>query len=74
MGDYRPLRDGRWEKSPQLIASVSIWRNGGTGADTHMCDDCIIVGLKVAKRFVDKSLADLGVTDPELVPYREAAE
>lgn len=60
MRDHRPLQEGRWEQSPQMIVSVSMWRNGGTDPGrTHICDDCIIVGLKEAKRFVDESLAGL---------------
>ena len=59
MGDHRELRAGRWEESPQLLVSVSMWRNGGTDAQTHMCDGCIVVGLKEAKRFVDNALLGL---------------
>ncbi|WP_349507189.1 hypothetical protein [Agrobacterium pusense] len=55
------LQEGRWEVSPQLLVNVSIWRNGGTApGQTHMCDECIVVGLKAAKRFVDESLTALG--------------
>lgn len=58
--DHRPLQDGRWEVSPQLLVSVSMWRNGGTApGQTHMCDECIVVGLTAAKRFVDDALAAL---------------
>lgn len=60
IGDHRPLQDGRWEISPQLVVSVSMWRNGGTApGQTHICDGCIVVGLHEAKRFVDASLAAL---------------
>ena len=60
IGDHRELRDGRWEASPQLLVSVSMWRNGGTApGKTHMCDACIVIGLKAAKRFVDDALAKL---------------
>lgn len=62
--DHRPLQDGRWEVSPQLLVSVQMWRNGGTAAgQTHICDGCIVVGLRAAKTFVDNSLASLA---PEL--------
>ncbi|HAU74866.1 MAG TPA: hypothetical protein DCW88_04850 [Agrobacterium sp.] len=61
IGDHRMLQEGRWEVSPQLLVNVSIWRNGGTApGQTHMCDECIVVGLKAAKRFVDESLTALG--------------
>lgn len=59
IGEHRPLQEGRWEVNPQLLVNVSMWRNGGTDSHTHMCDDCIVVGLKEAKRFVDTSLAAL---------------
>lgn len=61
IGDHRPLQEGRWEISPQMCVNVSMWRNGGAArGEAHICDDCIIVGLKEAKRFVDGSLAALG--------------
>ena len=57
---HRPMLEGRWEASPQLLVSVSMWRNGGTArGETHICDGCIVVGLKAAKRFVDDSLETL---------------
>ena len=59
MKDHRPLVAGRWEDSPQLLVNVIMWRNGGTDDSTHMCDDCIVVGLTHAKQFVDRSLEAL---------------
>jgi len=60
MADHRPMLDGRWEISPQMIVSVMMYRNGGTApGQTHMCDGCIIVGLEHAKQFVDRALASL---------------
>lgn len=60
MREYRELKDGRWEQSPQMLVSVSLRRNGGTDyGNTHICDGCIVVGLKVAKRFVDKAISEL---------------
>ncbi len=60
---HRPLQEGRWEVSPQLLVSVSMWRNGGTShGETHICDECIVVGLNAAKRFVDNSLEVLTTT------------
>jgi hypothetical protein len=57
ISQHRPLKEGRWEISPQLLVSVQMWRNGGTArGETHICDDCVVVGLKAAKRFVDESL------------------
>lgn len=60
MAKHRPMLPGRWEASPQLLVSVSMWRNGGvTPGETHMCDDCIAVGLRRAKVFIDAALAAL---------------
>lgn len=68
--DHRPLLPGRWETSGgQLLVSVSMWRNGGTAAgQTHICDDCIVVGLKAAKEFVDRSLTAM---QPQSSPAME---
>lgn len=64
--DHRPLQEGRWEVSPQMLVSVSMWRNGGTApGQTHVCDDCIVVGLQAAKRFVDASLSALNPAKAE---------
>lgn len=59
MDQHRLMQEGRWEQSPQLLVSVSMWRNGGTNEHTHMCDSCILVGLEEAKRFVDGAIAAL---------------
>lgn len=59
MKEHRELKPGRAEESPQLLVSVSMWRNGGTNEQTHMCDGCIVVGLKAAKKFVDEALIGL---------------
>lgn len=59
MDQYRPMKAGRWEQSPQMLVSVNMWRNGGSNAQTHMCDECILVGLREAKKFVDQSIADI---------------
>lgn len=64
IGNHRELKPGRWEQSPQLLVSVSMWRNGGTDAFTHMCDGCIVVGLKSAKTFVDNALESLQAGEP----------
>lgn len=60
---HRPLQERRWEISPQLLVNVNvcIWRNGGTDGHTHMCDNCIAIGLKDIKRFVDDALIGLGI-------------
>ena len=60
MCDHREMKEGRWEASPQMIVNVALYRNGGTATgQTHICDGCILIGLKQAKRFVDESIAAL---------------
>jgi hypothetical protein len=74
IGDHRPLQEDRWEVNPQLLVSVSMWRNGGTAVgQTHICDGCIVVGLQEAKRFVDDALAALTPT-PSLIRADRAPE
>ncbi len=58
-----PQGPGQLEISPQMLVNVSIRRNGGGIGGEHICDDCIVVGLKAAKRFVDDALRALGSHD-----------
>jgi hypothetical protein len=39
-----------------LICNAGVWRNGGEDHDTHVCDECIRVGLRVIKLKVDEML------------------
>lgn len=57
--DHRQIDPTNIEQSPSMIVSVNIWRNGGGLSGEHVCDDCIVIGLKEAKRFVDLSLSSL---------------
>ncbi len=60
VADHRPMQEGRWEDRPQLLVNVAIWRNGGTyPGNTHICDGCLLVGLREAKRWVDETIAAL---------------
>jgi hypothetical protein len=60
IADHRPLQEGRWEDRPQLLVFLNIYRNGGVArGQTHMCDDCILVGLRHAKKFVDGAIEAL---------------
>lgn len=68
MRDHREvMRHPEIEADPQLLVNVSMWRNGGvdTAGRTHMCDDCILVGLRVAKEWVDASITALSPPDKE---------
>lgn len=71
--DYREIDPTHIEQSPSLIASVSIWRNGGGLSGEHICDECIVIGLREAKRFVDRSLAALDPTFSILHDERDGA-
>ena len=60
IGKHRELQPGRWEHSPQLLVNVGMWRNGGVAyGDTHMCDGCIAIGLRAAKRWIDEMLVKI---------------
>lgn len=52
VADHRPMQrgDGRmFEMSPQLIVHVGVYRNGGGAAtDEHVCNDCLMVGIRHA--------------------------
>lgn len=39
-----------------LIVNAAVWRNGGCNAETHLCDDCLRVGLRHIKLKVDAAL------------------
>jgi len=39
-----------------VVCHAGVWRNGGSGEDTHLCDDCIRIGLRVIKLKVDEML------------------
>lgn len=57
MRDHRPMLSGKIETHPQMLVNVCLWRNGGTAyGRTHICEDCLKVGLEEAKRFVDGAL------------------
>lgn len=45
-----------------LICSVSIFRNGGTSESTHLCDDCLRVGVRAIKVRLDELLGEI---DPD---------
>lgn len=57
MRDHRPRQSDKIETHPQMLVNVCLWRNGGTApGQTHICEDCLKVGLEEAKRFVDGAL------------------
>ncbi len=42
-----------------LICAASVYRNGGAGPDTHMCDDCLSIALRALKVQIDDLLGEL---------------
>lgn len=54
--DEHKAVSGAWEQSPQLIASAAVYRNGGTSDDCHLCDECLLIGLRALKETIDAAL------------------
>ncbi|OQX14542.1 MAG: hypothetical protein BWK73_09105 [Thiothrix lacustris] len=52
--EYKPL-----QMINDLIITANIFRNGGVGHDTHLCDDCIKVGLIALKSEIDGLLGEV---------------
>jgi hypothetical protein len=42
-----------------LIVNAGVWRNGGCNEETHLCDDCLRVGLRHIKLKVDACLEEI---------------
>lgn len=42
-----------------VIVGAHIYRNGGSGENTHLCDDCLRVGLRMIKLQVDELLGTI---------------
>jgi hypothetical protein len=75
MKEHRELKPGRWEDSPQMLVSVCIWRNGGTAPGaTHICDECLVVGLEEVERFVQYQLATKRAAAAALKALQTGAE
>ena len=45
-----------WQITNDLIISANVYRNGGCSEDTHLCDDCLRIGLRAIKLEVDRLL------------------
>lgn len=63
--DFRELKPGRAEQSPQFMIHLAVYasvrRNGGECSQgrTHMCEACIVVGLRDLKKVIDSTLLGL---------------
>jgi hypothetical protein len=53
--DRSPERS--FEESPQLIVGVNVYRNGGTDGEMYVCTECLVVGLRHARKLLDEMLA-----------------
>lgn len=51
--------DRPWQIHNDLICNAGVWRNGGSGDDSHICDDCIRIGLRLIKLKVDELLGEI---------------
>lgn len=51
--------DKPWQITNDLIYTAAVWRNGGSDETTHVCDDCIRVGLRAIKLKVDELLGEI---------------
>lgn len=42
------------EMSPQMILTVSVYRNGGTENNVHICSECQVAGLKIIRDHINE--------------------
>jgi hypothetical protein len=45
--------------SNDLIVNAAVWRNGGSNDETHICDECLRIGLRSIKVAVSTLLDEL---------------
>ena len=45
-----------WQICNDLIFNAGVWRNGGCDESTHLCDECLRIGLRAIKLEVDRLL------------------
>lgn len=48
--------DKAWQVTNDLICHAGVYRNGGTSEDSHLCDECLRIGLLAIKLEVDRLL------------------
>lgn len=52
--------DKPWQITNDLIYNAAVWRNGGGSEETtHICDDCLRIGLRAIKVKVDELLGEI---------------
>lgn len=42
----------------RLCVNLNVWRDGSDGQRTHLCDDCLRVGLRALRERIDQLLSD----------------
>lgn len=52
--------DSPAQQSNDLICFAHVYRNGGTSEGTHLCDDCLRIGVRAIKVELDQLLEELG--------------
>jgi len=45
-----------YERQPELVVTVNVWRNGGSSGTDYICDDCLMLGLRRASEIVESLL------------------
>ena len=48
-----------------LICGATIYRNGGTNSETHLCDACLAIGVRALKVKLEALLGELDATDKD---------
>lgn len=58
---YTPVvRDGRPAQTlNDLVLSAGVWRNGGGCERTHICDDCVRLGLLRIRAAITEALGEI---------------
>lgn len=51
--------DKPWQYANDLLVSAGVRRNGGDGDDTHICNECLRIGLREIKVRISDLLAEL---------------
>lgn len=52
--EHRP-----WQITNDVIYSAGVWRNGGADEKTHICDECLRIGLREIKLHIDELLGSI---------------
>lgn len=53
--------DRPYQITNDLIYNAGVWRNGGSDDKTHICDECLRIGLRAIKLKVDELLGEIEI-------------